>query len=437
MEVIEIGDQYYILAQSPLADDRTRVLKHDDMFAIFDRYGDIQPVGLGEQGIFHGGTRFLSKLVLRIADKRPMLLSSTIREDNILLSVDLSNPDIVTGQTQFPRGILHLYRSKFLWESVCYERLRVRNYSLAPVDSWITIFFDSDFADIFEVRGQHRERRGQRTGDQAQDSSLTLCYEGLDRVVRRTRITCTPPVAVTHAGEMRLPFHLRPHEEAEFLISCACEAGPASRPTRCVSYERSLTRAGHDVRERNTAGCTIHSANQQFNHWIHRSAADLQMMLTQTPSGPYPYAGVPWFSTVFGRDGIITALEYLWVDPAVARGVLRYLAAKQATEVIPEQDAEPGKILHEERGGEMAALKEIPFHAYYGSVDSTPLFLMLAAAYLKRTGDVELLRSIWPNVELALHWIDCYGDQDQDGFVEYHRRSADGLVQQGWKDSHD
>ena len=194
---------------------------------------------------------------------------------------------------------------------------------------------------------------------------------------------------------------------------------------------------GHEVEQMRERSCRMTSSNLQFDEWWRRSLTDIDMMVTETPQGPYPFAGVPWFSTPFGRDGIITALELLWVNPSIAAGVLHYLAHTQAQTIDARQDSQPGKILHETRQGEMAALGEIPFGRYYGSVDATPLFLMLASAYYERTADRALIEAIWPQLELALAWIDKYGDADGDGFVEYCRQSPQGLVQQGWKDSQD
>jgi glycogen debranching enzyme len=182
---------------------------------------------------------------------------------------------------------------------------------------------------------------------------------------------------------------------------------------------------------------TIVTSNPIFNEIVCRSIADLRMLSTDTPQGPYPYAGIPWYSTTFGRDALVTALQMLWLDPSTARGVLHRLAALQAKVDDPESDAQPGKILHEMRAGEMAALREVPFALYYGTVDSTPLFVLLAGLYAERTGDYETIRAIWSNLEAALAWIDGPGDKDRDGFVEYHRETADGLVNQGWKDSFD
>jgi glycogen debranching enzyme len=334
-----------------------------------------------------------------------------------------------------PRGTVHLLRTKFLWRAVCYESLRFRNYGMDPVEFAFSLRFDADFADIFEVRGMRRERRGRRLDPQVEDDRVVLAYEGLDGVTRRTTIRAAPRPAELTGSAMEYRARLGAQQEMQVLLTIACDTDYV--PARVVEAERALEQAAGELERLRLGGCHIYTANEQFNEWLNRSQADLHMMVTQGPDIVYPYAGVPWFSTVFGRDGILTAFEYLWVNPEIARGVLSYLALRQATDLIPEQDAEPGKILHEQRAGEMASLGEHPFLRYYGSIDATPLFVMLAGAYYRRTNDTELVRSIWPNIEKALEWIDFYGDRDRDGFVEYARVSEKGLVQQGWKDSQD
>lgn len=435
-DVIRVNDQFYILSTSSMADDRTRVLKQGDTFAVFDRHGDMRPVGHGVQGLYHEGTRFLSRLELRLGHDRPMLLSSTVRDDNALLAVDLTNPDMrMNGEVVIQRGTLHISRMIFLWQGKSFEQMRVLNYGLMPVDLSLSLKFEADFADIFEVRGSKREHRGTRLRDTVVDGAILMTYQGLDEVVRCTRLECTPSPTHVLGSEIFFNIPLSPKGEATMTFTISCET-PSSNAHE-VEYQPALAAVTRVIYEAKRNACHIFTSNEGFNDWLNRSFADIHMMNTDTPKGPYPYAGVPWFSTPFGRDGLITALECLWTKPEMARGVLAYLASAQATDVIPEQDAEPGKILHEARSGEMATLHEIPFGKYYGSVDSTPLFIMLAGAYYERTGDLSFIQSIWPQVQLSMEWIDKYGDVDGDGFVEYARHSPQGLVQQGWKDSAD
>ncbi len=435
-EIISVNDQFYILASSSMTDDRTRVLKHGETFGVFDRYGDIQPVGRGTQGLFHEGTRFLSRQELFLNNNRPMLLSSTVKEDNALLAVDLTNPDLYRdGRIAIPRGSVHVFRSRFLWNGVSYERFRLSNFSLAPVQMTLSIRFEADFADIFEVRGKKRPRKGVLLPNVLHKDVLGLRYEGLDGVVRETRIQFTPVPLEVSASQATFDIELDPKGEASVMVMVACDLAEDRRPF--LAYDAAIAEAGMAIGAVKPRDCVVHTNNAQFNEWWNRSLTDVCMMVTDRPEGPYPYAGVPWFSTPFGRDGIITALECLWIRPELARGVLAYLAATQAKELNPAQDAEPGKIFHETRKGEMAALGEIPFGLYYGSIDSTPLFVMLAGAYYERTGDLAFARSLWPNLELALTWMDTFGDSDGDGFLEYVRKSPTGLDNQGWKDSHD
>jgi glycogen debranching enzyme len=437
-EVIRVRDAFYIRSSSSRIDVRTRVLKQGDTFAVFDRFGDIDTFGTGELGIYYQDTRFLSRLTLKLGKDRPLLLSSTVREDNAVLAVDSTNPDVFrNGETAVPRGIVHIFRSKILWKRTCQERLRIHNYGRTAMDFSFSIEFDADFADIFELRGTIRERRGRRLETKIAQDEVVLAYEGLDGRPRRTRIVFDPPPTRLSESAANYQIQLEPGEDASYRWAIACEVDADSRGQITPCYEKVVQEAATALESAHSRQPLIFTSNEQFNDWLHRSLADLEMMRTETPYGPYPYAGVPWFSTEFGRDGIITALQCMWFDPTLAQGVLAYLAATQADAENAEQDAQPGKILHETRAGEMAVLGEIPFKRYYGTIDATPLFIILAGAYYRRTGDRAFVELIWPNVERALAWIDDYGDIDGDGFVEYTRRSKLGLVHQGWKDSHD
>ncbi len=413
-----------------------RTLKHGDSFAVLDSHADIGATAGGPDGIFFSDTRYLSRLEMLLNGKQPLLLGSNVRDDNSMLTVDLTNPDIyVDGTLILPKDMLHVVRTLFLWRGAVYQRLRMQNHDDRPLKVQLTFDFSSDFADLFEVRGLRRARRGVVTSGIFGNSGVTLNYQSLDGNRRRTTLLFEPAPARLSTRTATYEFELQPHESCPIYVTVNCSLGADDRPS--LPFRKSLRAAFQEHKTASRDMATISSSNSIFNEAVCRSMADLAMLTTHTPQGPYPYAGIPWYSTTFGRDGIITALQMLWCDSRIAKGVLRRLAAYQATGFDPLADAEPGKILHEMRGGEMAALGEVPFGLYYGSVDATPLFVMLAGLYTEHTGDVETLRELWPNIEAALGWIDGSGDPDRDGFVEYQRADETGLVNQGWKDSQD
>ena len=413
-----------------------RVLKQGDAFALFDQYGDIRPSRGGESGLYHDGTRFLSRFHLELEGARPFLLSSTVRDDNDQLVVALTNPDLSrNGAAAMPLGALHLAWRKLLWKSVLYQELRIANHALEAHHFSISMDFAADFADIYEIRGKPRNVHGRILDPKFGGGTALLSYRGLDDVLRRTLVDFYPAPEQLAADCAAFHVSLEPRESTVIAISVACERESITVPV--FSFERARAEVRTDLEWQAAQYSHIQTENGQFNALVRRTMDDLHMLTTVLPTGPYPYAGVPWFNTPFGRDGIITAFECLWLNPSLARGVLAYLAETQATELNPAQDAEPGKILHETRKGEMAALGEMPFARYYGTVDATPLFIVLAGAYYERTGDRGFIRAMWESIEAALHWMERYGDRDGDGFIEYQSRANDGLVHQGWKDSDD
>lgn len=430
--------QFLIPATVSLQEKRLYTLKHGDTFAVFDHSGDAIASPGSTDGIFHYDTRYLSHFYLTIEGKRPIMLSSTLGDDNEILTCDLTNPDLF-DQTHRPvlqHDLIHIRRSRFLWEATCFERLAVRNFDLVPHRVQVEITFAADFADLFEVRGTHRDRRGADHPPKIRPDRVTLAYTGLDEQRRETNLHFDPAPTQLTGRQAIFELDLAPGETRAVFLEFKCGPVDTVQPAR-KSFFSALRKSRRALRASSSRAAETITSNEIFNEAVRRSVSDLYMLITDTPEGPYPYAGIPWFSAVFGRDGLVTALATLWLDPAIARGVLRHLAANQAQTTDPISDAEPGKILHEVRRGEMAELREVPFRRYYGSIDSTPLFVMLAAAYFERTADLETIRQLWPNITAALQWIEVDGDRDGDGFVEYGRRNSEGLINQGWKDSHD
>jgi glycogen debranching enzyme len=427
-------DPFYIAATEQSVTRTTRALKYGDTFVVLDSRGDIAALPGGSAGLFHHDTRHLSRLELLVNGARPLLLGSNLRDDNAALFVDLTNPDLTADQRiVLEKDTVHILRTIFLWRGTAYQRLGLRNYGDGAIDLQLSLLFENDFADLFEVRGSHRNRRGSATTRRLGDDQILMIYHGLDGKVRPTVLTFDPRPARLTTDSANYDVHLDPKQVLPLFLAVSCDQTD-SRP---VPFLRGFIAARRELRASTQHRTAVETSNDRFNEMLCRSAADLAMLMTDTPQGRYPYAGIPWFSTTFGRDGLITALQMLWWSPEVARGVLRRLAAYQAKTTDPFADSAPGKILHEMRGGEMAALREVPFGLYYGSVDSTPLFILLAGLYAERTSDLDTVAALWPAIEAALGWIDGPGDADRDGFVEYYRATEKGLANQGWKDSHD
>jgi glycogen debranching enzyme len=408
-------------------------LKHDDAFAVVDTHGDLGAFGNHVDGFFFRDTRYLSQLELLIARHPPLLLGATLDSKDLQLYCDLTNTDVFSdGALWLHKDVVHVFRTTYVRDAAFRQRLVFTNHTNVDLHLPVSFIFDCDFADIFEVRGMRRERRGSVARKLLSPTSVSFAYSGLDKVVRQTTIHIEPAPAVLR--ETSALFNLVIPAKGSQRIFFTASVGADN--TKC-SYARGLRDAHRAIRRAEQQTTSVEVSNSELNGVLARAISDLRLLVTETEDGPYPYAGTPWYSTTFGRDALITALQVLWLDPSLARGVLRRLARYQAFEHDAAADAQPGKILHEMRQGEMAALREIPFGLYYGSVDSTPLFIVLAGAYVAMTNDTAFLSEIWPAVLKALDWIGGPGDPDGDGFLEYARETESGLANQGWKDSHD
>ncbi len=407
-------------------------LKEGATFVVADPWGDIRG---GASGLFGDGTRLLSRFRLLIGDKRPSRLNHGLSRDSAVFTFHGANLALppVGGRT-IPRGIIHLERKRCLAGGRLHERLRLTNFGLDQVMTPVSFEFAADFRDIFEVRGMHRSRRGQLEAPRLSGRGVVFAYVGLDGVRRSGEVIFSEPPWRLGADRADFMFSLAPGANVDLFLEC----GPGERDTPSPHrYDQAIREAHKTSADLKTHGARLRAGDSAFDAWLEQSRADVAALTTPLPTGPYPFAGIPWFSTPFGRDGIITAWQLLWLDPSLARGVLTYLASRQAENTSAFDDSKPGKIMHETRGGEMAALKEIPFGLYYGGVDTTPLFIALAGAYLHRTGDRETIRKLWPALLRATEWLDGNADANPLGFVDYDRAATSGLSNQGWKDSLD
>ena len=407
-------------------------LKDGNTFLLADALGDVQG---SDDGLFTNDTRVLSRFQLEIAHHRPSLLGAAIDQHNTLFTAHLTNrPLPALGEQSIPQGVIHIERKRFLCDECLFEHLQLTNFSEEDTSLPVTVLVAADFVDIFEVQGHVRPARGEYLPARAAGRVIQLAYRGRDDRVRSTFIGFSNDPQSISAHGAEFIFHIRRGCAAGLFIEIGSELSELPGAQRYHLAARALS---SNMQGRLGWGAAITTSGRLFNQWIDKSQSDLALLTTPLPTGPYPYAGIPWFATQFGRDGIITAMQTLWVNPGLAAGVLSFLASTQAQEESTFRDSQPGKIMHEMRRGEMAVLNEVPFGRYYGGVDTTPLFVMLAGAYEKRTGDRTLVDGIWSNILAAVGWIERRMRESPTGFLDYARGEKSGLVNQAWKDSQD
>jgi len=412
-------------------------LKHDRLFLLADQHGNITPPGNCSLGLFEDDTRILSHYELRVAGTEPARLSSQVIQP-YHAHIDLAVTDHAFGGNAWdPKHAVYI-RRELLLEDVLFERLTLTNFLVRPIDYWVELLVACDFADIFEVRGWKRDRRGQFFAPLADDRSIRFAYRGRDGAVIGSAIRFHDTPDVVDRSKARWAFRLTPGAAVQLEWDVGAERG----------FDRRAIVSGvafNERRERLTAvydgwrsECSRWSSDlEAFDTVLTRAVDDLRSLYIDTRGESVISAGIPWYSTVFGRDSIITSIETLPLNSRIAIDTLRYLARHQGTMEDAFTEEQPGKIMHELRRGEMARSGEIPHVPYYGTVDATPLWLVLLHETWRWTGDASLITELLPHAQRALEWIDRYGDLDGDGFVEYARTSERGLVNQGWKDSGD
>jgi glycogen debranching enzyme len=415
------------------------VIKDGHLFLCARTDGEIAPARITGEGLYAYDTRYLSELRLEVGGERPVALSYSRVDGHV--AVDCTNAELRQVEAEpIPQMSLSITRELMIASGRVYHLVRLRNFRRHAVTSTVSLAVGADFADMFEVRGGvRRAARGHALAPKRQERGLVLAYVGEDDAFRETifELDPLPDDLKLSVGRACATWRvvLDPGEHAEILMTAEPSIGGRRRPRRrlqtaAAEHQRSVTEW--------EASCTsVESDNELFDELMATAARDLRSLVIPAPGGRIIAAGIPWYVATFGRDALITAGEAMLLTSALSLDALRVLARLQATADDPWRDAEPGKILHELRIGELARAAIIPHTPYYGTVDATPLFLIRAADYYMWTGDLDTLRALRPALDAALRWMDDHGDHDGDGFLEYDRRSPAGLRNQGWKDSHD
>ncbi len=402
--------------------------------------GDIMPPGAPDVGFFFDDTRFLSRVELRVGGSRTVVLSSNT-EQTFVSQIELTTGQrILRDNFEIPENTVHIRREQLLASDQFYDHLTFENFNLHEVLLEIEMAYEADFMDVFQVRGVTRERLGHYFKPVVQGDSIIFYYRGLDGIMRESCIRFSPHPERVESTTANWRITLPPFKRTQLQINVVpqveakrCRAG---RPD--FAQQLRLRREAYAAWESHSAH--FNSSNGIFDKIVGTCKGDFHAL--QIPEGcegkeHVIAAGIPWFATMFGRDSIIAAYQSLLLNPQLATETLRVLARYQGAERDDWRDEEPGKILHEFREGEMTRAREMPFGPYYGSVDATPLWLILLSETFNWTADEQLVQDMLPHAYRALDWIDHYGDLDGDGFIEYQRRSPRGLANQGWKDSWD
>jgi glycogen debranching enzyme len=434
----------------------TLTVKDDDLFLVTDTIGNISGCSLQDgnpsMGLFCADTRFLSRLELQINGRSPVLLSSTA-DKGFGLSVLCTNPRIDNHLNADTIGI----RRELVLNGALFEEIEVANYSTTSITFELSLSFDADFVDLFEVRGHSRKQRGkllrlaepthlEETGDGLlppatqlnREESLILAYQGLDGAVMESRIQFQhqqPDYFQGYTAIWKLELASHETKKLGYRLHKLTNNQPSSGVNAATTLAQA--KASELMEEQNWVQqiTRISSDKSLFNRVIERAEEDMYLLRQSFGKYKTVSAGVPWFSTLFGRDSIITASQTLMLNPQIAKETLILLAAYQGKKEDEWREEEPGKILHELRMGELARCQEIPHTPYYGTVDATPLWLMLYADYYAWTHDQETLEQLWRNAILAMDWIDR--NLHETGYLSYYRKSKGGLINQGWKDSGD